>query len=110
LTGSSYGAHIASVHDVTSEVTTGFTVQALDIAAFAEPADFERDIQALISEIRASPRARNVDRIYLPGEIEWRTKQERLRTGIPVPDSLLQELLHLGGELGVQLEWPGRLP
>jgi LDH2 family malate/lactate/ureidoglycolate dehydrogenase len=109
LTGSSFGAHIASVHDVTSQVTTGFTVQALDIAAFSEPSDFERDVQALISEIRASPRAENVDRIYLPGEIEWRKKQERLRSGIPVPDSLLQELLHLGSELGVQLEWPDQL-
>jgi LDH2 family malate/lactate/ureidoglycolate dehydrogenase len=105
LTGPSYGAHIASIHDLTSQVTTGFVVQALDITAFMEPGDFERNIQALISEIRESPRSRNVERIFLPGEIELRKKQERLKSGIPVPDSLRRELLHLAEALGVQLEW-----
>jgi LDH2 family malate/lactate/ureidoglycolate dehydrogenase len=106
LTGSSYGAHVPSVHDVAEPVSSGFVVQALDIAAFADPAEFEKDIQALIAETRGSPRASNVDRILLPGEPEWRTKQERLELGIPVPDSLRRELMRLGSDLGVRLEWP----
>ena len=106
LTGASYGTHIPSVHDVEDPVSSGFLVEALDIAAFADPGQFEKDIQALIAEIRGSPRASNVDRILLPGEPEWRTKQERLELGIPVPDSLRGELTRLGSDLGVRLEWP----
>jgi LDH2 family malate/lactate/ureidoglycolate dehydrogenase len=105
LTGSHFGPHIPSVHDSGSEVSAGFVVQALDIAAFAEPAEFENDIQALIAEIRSSPRASTVERIYLPGEIEWLNKQERLQHGIPVPDSLLRELSRLADKLGIGLGW-----
>jgi LDH2 family malate/lactate/ureidoglycolate dehydrogenase len=109
LTGSSFGAHIASIHDVREPISSGFVVQALDIAAFMEPREFEREMQAMIQEIRDSPRASHVDRIYLPGEPEWRTKQERLRLGIPVADSLRRELLQLASELEVPLEWPDSL-
>jgi LDH2 family malate/lactate/ureidoglycolate dehydrogenase len=106
LTGSSFGPHLPSVHDVAEPVSSGFMVQALDIAAFADPAEFQKDIQTLIAEIRASPRASNVERILLPGEPEWQTKQERLEHGIPVPDSLRRELTKLADELGARLDWP----
>jgi LDH2 family malate/lactate/ureidoglycolate dehydrogenase len=105
LTGAEFGPHIPSVHDSGSKVAAGFAVQALDIAAFADTKDFEHDIQSLIAEIRASPRAPECERIYLPGEIEWLKKQERLQHGIPVPQSLLRELGNLAKELGVRIEW-----
>jgi LDH2 family malate/lactate/ureidoglycolate dehydrogenase len=106
LTGSKFGSHIASTDELNSQVSAGFVVQAVDIAAFAEPAKFEKDIQSMIAEIRNSPRASSVERIYLPGEIEWLKKQERLERGIPVPDGLLQKLNQLADELDVRLEWP----
>jgi LDH2 family malate/lactate/ureidoglycolate dehydrogenase len=106
LTGSSYGAHIPSLHEAAEPASSGFMVQALDVAAFSEPAAFERDIQAMIAEIRDSPRAANVDRIYLPGELEWRTKQERLELGVPLAEGVRRELTRLAGELGVSLVWP----
>jgi LDH2 family malate/lactate/ureidoglycolate dehydrogenase len=105
LTGSDFGPRIPSVHDSGRKVSSGFAVQAIDIAAFAEPADFERDIQLLIADIRRSPRASGTERIYLPGEIEWLEQQDRLQRGIPVPDSLLRELGDLARELGVRVEW-----
>ena len=105
LTGADFGPHIPSVHDSGSPVSAGFAVQALDISAFAEVEDFERDLQSLIAEIHASPRAASCDRIYLPGEIEWLKKQERLQRGIPVPESLLRELRKLAAELDVSVDW-----
>jgi LDH2 family malate/lactate/ureidoglycolate dehydrogenase len=106
LTGSDYGRHIASTDDLDRQVSAGFVMQAIDIAAFAEPYEFENNIQAMMEEIGHSPCAQGVDRIYLPGEIEWLKKEERLATGIPVPDSLLRNLNQLADELGVHLEWP----
>jgi LDH2 family malate/lactate/ureidoglycolate dehydrogenase len=44
-----------------------------------------------------------VSRIYLPGEIEWLKQQERLKSGVPVPPVVLEELRHLAAELGAQL-------
>ena len=106
LTGSSYGPNIVSMDEIKTSVSAGFVCQALDIAAFADLDQFQSDIQALIEGIRNSPCAAGVDRIYLPGEIEWLNKQERLERGIPVPDSLLRELNNLARELDLSLDWP----
>lgn len=105
LTGSAFGPRVPSIHDTDAMVSAGFAVQALDIAAFADPRDFERDIQSLITDIRNSPRAPTCDRIYLPGEIEWLNRQERLEHGIPMPESVLQGLARLARELDVAIEW-----
>lgn len=109
MTGSSFGPHVAATHQLDKEVSAGFVIQAIDIGAFAEPAEFEKDIQALIAEIRSSPRAAGVDRLYLPGEIEWLKKLELLETGVPVPASVIRDLDQLAGELNTQLEWPASL-
>jgi LDH2 family malate/lactate/ureidoglycolate dehydrogenase len=106
LTGSSFGSRVASTDDLQSNVSAGFVAQAVDIAAFADPARFEKDMQSMVAEIRNSPRAPGVERIYLPGEIEWLRKQERLELGIPVADSLLDMLDQLAVDLDVSLKWP----
>ncbi len=92
LTGSAYGPNIVSLHDAQHDVAAGFILQAIDISAFSEPDEFEERIQDLIMEIRNSPLGSDVERIYLPGEIEHLTKLERLERGIPLPDNLLEKL------------------
>jgi LDH2 family malate/lactate/ureidoglycolate dehydrogenase len=89
-----------------SKVSAGFIVQAVDIAAFIDPAEFQKNIQSMIADIRNSPRAKGVDRLYLAGEIEWIKTQERPKNGIAVPESLAQKLHQLADELGVQLALP----
>jgi len=106
LTGSNFGKHVASTIDYDRSVSAGFGVQALDISAFAEPDEFMQDIQTLIADIRNSPRASGVDRIYLPGEIEWLRYQERLESGIPIPFSVLGDIKELAQKLDVHLEFP----
>jgi LDH2 family malate/lactate/ureidoglycolate dehydrogenase len=105
LTGGAYGPNIVSLHESTRDVAAGFILQAIDISAFADPEEFEERLQDLIMEIRNSPTAGDVERIYLPGEIEFLTKQERVEQGIPIPQNLLQKLDQLAGELGIKLEW-----
>ncbi len=103
LTGADFGTRLTSVHDLKQPSSVGFVMQAVDISAFAEWEDFRRDIQTLVGEIMNSPRAPGVERIYLPGEIEWLKKQERLQNGVPVPASVLAEIRHLARELGVEV-------
>ncbi len=106
LTGSDYGVHLASVHDLTRRASVGFVVQAVDITAFADWAEYEKDIQSLVGEIRKSPCAQGVDRIFLPGEIEWLKSRERRQSGIPMPVNVLQQLQDLASELGVRVDLP----
>jgi LDH2 family malate/lactate/ureidoglycolate dehydrogenase len=106
LTGSDYSVQLSSVHDLSSRASVGFVMQAIDITAFAEWSEYEKDVQALIGEIRNSPRAPGVDRIYLPGEIEWLTRCERIQSGIPVRVELLEQILRLASDVGAAVVLP----
>jgi len=74
---------------------------ALDIAAFEDVGRFLDRVDKLIADVRALPRMSGMDRIYLPGEPEWLTKEERTRTGIPLPPALFEEVMGLGRKYGV---------
>jgi len=65
---------------------------ALDIAAFEDADRFLDRMDKLIRDVRSLPRMPGADRIYLPGEPEWLAKEQRTRTGIPLPPALFAEL------------------
>ncbi len=106
MSGSDFSVHLASVHDLDRPTSVGFVVQAIDLTTFIAWEEFVSRMESLVEEIRNSPRAPGVDRIYLPGEIEWRKSQERRRSGVPVAPSVLWELLGLAAEVGVTLDLP----
>ncbi len=64
----------------------------LDIAAFEDLDRFLDRVDTMIRDVRGLPRMPGVERIYLPGEPEWLTKEHRTRTGIPLPPALFDEL------------------
>lgn len=103
LTGADFGTRLTSVHELKQHSSVGFVTQVLDITAFADWDEFASSMAILISEILNSPRAPGVSRIYLPGEIEWLKQQERLKSGVPVPQEVLEQLRHLAAELDAQL-------
>lgn len=70
----------------------GHLFGVLDIAAFEDVDRFLERMDEMIVRVRELPRAPGVDRIYLPGEPEWLTKEERIRAGIPLPPTLFAEL------------------
>lgn len=106
LTGSDYSIYLASLHDLSQRASVGFVMQAVDITAFTDWAEYTEDMQSLIDVIRNSPRAPGVDRIYLPGEIEWLKEREYRQSGVPVPVRVLEELRELAVELGAAVSLP----
>ena len=40
-------------------------------------------------------------RIYVPGEIEFDMKAERLAKGIPIPEQVVKDFIALGRELAI---------
>lgn len=106
LTGSDFGRHIPATDETEKNVSAGFVMQVIDIAAIADVEEYDRGMRELVNDIRRSACAPGVERIYLPGEIEWLKKKEYLERGIPVPASLLTTLRDLGLEMGVALSLP----
>jgi LDH2 family malate/lactate/ureidoglycolate dehydrogenase len=58
----------------------------LHLPSFMDPAEFRRQTSAYLRYLKDSPKAPGFDEILIPGERAYRTRRERLQTGIPHPD------------------------
>jgi LDH2 family malate/lactate/ureidoglycolate dehydrogenase len=77
---------------------------AVRIDAFRNIDYFKRDIDALIRKVHTAPAENGHERVYVPGEIEYKTKQKRLQEGIPLPEMVVADLNELAAAFNVPLE------
>ena len=83
----------------------GAAFLAIDVAAM-EPIDaFKTRVDAMIRAIRAEPKAKGSERIYVPGELEWAARRDALALGIPLPDDVRKSLSQLCDDLGLAGDW-----
>ncbi len=75
--------------------------QAIDISKFTPIEEFKAEIDRMIGTVRESRRRSDIDRIYLPGEIEWLKKEAWLKSGIPLHKVHVESLEEIAAELGV---------
>lgn len=102
LNGAANGADTVDFNkDDTTPTNTGQAIVALDIKAFAEPAQFKRQVDAVIRQLHGSSLLPGFDHIRLPGEDRQRRLAERRAHGIPVPPALRAALDRLAGELAI---------
>ena len=102
LTGSGFGKHVKSpLTDMENNQRVGHLFAAVDIRSFLPINQFNSNLEELLNNIKEGAKATGVSEVFLPGEIEFKTKQTRLREGIPLPVGLIRELEVLAGELGL---------
>jgi hydroxycarboxylate dehydrogenase B len=76
--------------------TDGVFLIALKIAAFYPLLEFQRNIGRLDHHVKSSPPAPGLPEVLVPGELEAKTKRQRLREGVPVEPAtweVLQQIL-----------------
>jgi LDH2 family malate/lactate/ureidoglycolate dehydrogenase len=107
LTGAGFGRDHA--HERISSPATppdlGHLMMAVDVTRLMLPATFESRVGALIEQINASERAPGVERIRLPGELEFERREARLQSGIPIADEALRTVQAVADNLGLQLDF-----
>jgi LDH2 family malate/lactate/ureidoglycolate dehydrogenase len=86
------------------DMANGTVVQALNIEAFCPIDDYKKRVDKLIRDVKAAPKRPGTTEIMLPGEPEARTKESRLKSGIPVPDITWRTTLDLARKYGVDAE------
>ena len=74
---------------------------AIHIGSIIPIDTFKQRIDSVVRQIRESPRAKGSERIYVPGEIEWEKREDALRNGIPLPESIFATLILAGRQLGL---------
>lgn len=78
-------------------------VLAIDIAAFTDPAQYRKEVDALVAALKALPRAEGNDEILVPGERGDRVLEQRRREGIPLPAGTWARLSEDAERLGVAM-------
>lgn len=112
--GSHKGYGLAIVVEILCGVLTG-TITALNadqdprghffgairVDAFRPLAEFKQDMDRLIRELKSTPPIAGQDRVYVAGEIEFETAEERAERGIPLLPSVLKGLRDVSEQLGI---------
>jgi len=86
-----------------TETGNGVFFQVINIADFLPVDEFIATTQELIAWVKSSRARPVVSEVLIPGEPEYRASVERRATGIPVPDSVWEEIVQTAGELGLDL-------
>jgi len=70
----------------------GHFLMALDPTVFREEGEFEQDLDEVIDVLHAAPSIRDDEPVLVAGEPEAFSREERERTGIPVPAPLADKI------------------
>jgi LDH2 family malate/lactate/ureidoglycolate dehydrogenase len=102
LSGGGFSTHVGQMYkQIDAPTHSAHMCGAVRVDAFIPVDEFRRRVDEIIDLMHSCPRAQGVDRIYVPGEIEYEIEQRRRSQGIPVNAVLKEELHVLGRELGV---------
>ena len=81
---------------------TGMTFLAVDIAAVTDIDDFAKSADRTAQLMRATPPRPGFERVYVPGEIEWNTYDDRIVNGVPTSQAEIGVLAQMAREHGVE--------
>jgi len=79
----------------------GLGFMVVDVGVFVEPEQFAAMIHELRDYIKSAPAAPGFDEVMLPGEPDYRTREERLKHGIPIDDNTWSQIEAAAASVGV---------
>ena len=100
LSGAAWGPMIAN--NVPANLGHFFAAMRVDL--FHPLDEFKAEMDEMIRRLKAEPKAPGHDRIYVAGEKEFESAEQRRVEGIPLHQSVYQELSQIADELGVPFE------
>ncbi|MEM2440015.1 MAG: Ldh family oxidoreductase [Candidatus Bathyarchaeia archaeon] len=103
LTGAAFGKHVVSLYPENKVSTLGHFLLAINPDSFIPIKEFKAAVARAVKEIKACPTAPGVPEVLVPGEIEYRTEQKRLREGIPIGEETWRMIEELCKETGVKI-------
>ncbi|GLV14872.1 lactate dehydrogenase [Alicyclobacillus hesperidum] len=104
LSGARVGDEVGSMFGEGDEPPgNGFFYLAINPEHFVGQAAFVERIQTLMDDVHAVPLAEGSERIYVPGERRFLSKQLRRATGIPISEEVWDDFSALAQALGVHL-------
>jgi LDH2 family malate/lactate/ureidoglycolate dehydrogenase len=85
----------------------GTVIVAVNIAAFQPVDEFRAKVAEFRRRVKETPREPGCEEILIPGEPEWRSKAQRERDGIPLPEKTWERLGEAAQAVGFAWgDWP----
>lgn len=104
LGGAGFGSHVNNIYgDYDKTQNVGHYFHLTDISRFMPVELFKQRVDQMIGEMKHSPKAAGVEEIFVPGEIENRIEERRLREGIPLSAEVYDDLQRTGAQFGVDI-------
>ena len=112
LTGAGWSSHVTGMGlpKNPGPQHVGHVFMALDVAQFRPLDEFVRDADAYVRTVHAVPPAAGVERVYVPGEIEFELADARRRDGIPLDGNIVEDLNALARDLSLPALTPPGSP
>jgi LDH2 family malate/lactate/ureidoglycolate dehydrogenase len=88
------------------EPTIAHLFMAIKVDAFRPAAEFKSDVDGVLANIKASPKAPGQQRIYTAGEKEFDARRDREPRGIPLDPRVVDALKGIAGRLGLEFPAP----
>jgi ureidoglycolate dehydrogenase (NAD+) len=106
LTGAAFTWRVGAwmTAEPTAPTDHGGAFLAFDAAAMMPSATFGRRMEELIDEIHAAPRADEVERILVPGELEWERHRRAMAAGILLPPDVVASLREAASIVDLDLD------
>ena len=79
----------------------GTVILAFNIEDFTPRDQYLERVEAFCAHVAASQPAQGVSEVLLPGDPEWRSREARLKSGIPLPEATWAEIETTAAGLGV---------
>ena len=105
LAGAAYGKHVVSLYPENIKCNIGQFFLAINVNALIPIKEFKDAVNRAVYEIKSCPTAPGYSEILIPGEIEHRIEQKRLKEGIPLADEVWRQIEKICEETNVKIDF-----
>ena len=105
LVGAACGAQVTGLTNCFERPQNcGHFFIVIDISKFCDVDEFKKQVDDYIDYIKDCPTNETVNGIYMPGEIEYNLYDERIQNGIPLPETIINDLKKVCADLELDFD------
>ncbi len=109
LSGAAFGPRVNNLYkDGDPPADVGHCFILVDVSHWMPLEEYYARVEQFLEEIKASPRAKDVEEILYPGERRYRTYLKHVAEGLALPMAVREELERLAKEYRVSFPVPAR--
>jgi LDH2 family malate/lactate/ureidoglycolate dehydrogenase len=102
LTGKDVPRDALASTDVFYPVKVSHYFYAIDVGKVMPLDEFKERVDSLARQVHDSALAEGTEAVYMPGEIEFLTRERRLAEGIPIPQTVMSTIDRIAAEVSVE--------